>query len=182
MTATFLRPFFAYLINRWKPQFSLPPLLVGSMLSDIEVLPIYYLTNGVIDRLILHSIIGAFTVGTILSAAIVLFIYPTIVSLFFKISINDIKKKCRFSATLIGLCMIGNLFHVLVDATTHEYNPLAYPISSESIDFLRISTNRNFDNILVTVVLSAILLGIVIIFMRKGKKGFWKKMLVGQPV
>ena len=179
MPAIFLHSFFAYLINRWKPQFSLPPLLVGSMLPDIEVIPIYYLTNGTIDRLILHSIIGAFTIGTILSVGIVLFIYPSIVSHFFKIDINDIKKKCCFSITLIGLCMIGNLSHVLVDATTHEYNPLAYPISSESIDFLRISTNRNFDNIVLTVVLSIILLGIVIVSMRKGRKGFWKQMLVG---
>ena len=179
MPAIFLHSTFAYLINRWKPQFSLPALLVGSMLPDVEVIPIYYLTNGTIDRLILHSIIGATTVGTILSLSIVLFIYPRLISSIFKINRKDVKKKCYFSTTLIVLCLIGNLSHVLIDATHHEYNPLLYPVFNASIDSLRISNDLVFDGGLVTLIMSAILLVIVIVSLKKGMKGFWKKMLVG---
>ena len=45
--------------------------------------------------------------------------------------------------------MIGNLTHVFIDATSHEFNPLLYPISSNSVDILRISNNLIFDNIVI---------------------------------
>jgi len=179
MPAIFLHSTFAYLINRWKPQFSLPALLVGTLLPDVEVTILYYLTDGAIDRLLFHSIIGAVTVGTIVSVGIVLILYSPFVSFFFRIDKKYIKKKCRFSATLVGLCLIGNLSHVLIDATHHEFNPLLYPIFKESFNFLRISGDQNFDARIVTLVLTAIFLVFVIASLRKGVKGFWKQTLVG---
>jgi len=178
MPAIFLHSTFAYLINRWNPRFSLPALLVGTLIPDIEVPIVYFLTNGAIDRLIFHSIIGAVTVGTFVSVAIVLIIYPQFVSFFFRIKKQDIKKKCRFSVTLVGLCIVGNLSHVLIDATHHEFNPLLYPIFKESFNFLRISSDQGFDVKLVTILLSAIFLVFVIVSARKGVKSFWKQMLV----
>jgi len=180
MPAIFLHSTFAYLINRCSPQFSLPALLVGTLLPDVEVPILYFLTDGAIDRLLFHSIIGAVTVGTFVSVAIVLIIYPHFVSFFFRIDKKDVEKKCRFSGTLFGLCMIGNLSHVLIDATHHEFNPLLYPIFKESFNFLRISSDQSFDARIVTLVLSAILLVFVIASLKNGVKGFWKQMLVGQ--
>jgi len=179
MPAIFLHSALAYLINRWGPQFSLPALLVGTLLPDVEVPILYYLTDGAIDRILFHSIIGAVTVGTIISVFIVLILYTPFVSFFFRIDKKEVKKKCRFSATLIGLCMIGNLSHVLIDATHHKFNPLLYPIFTESLNFLRISSDLTFDARIVTLVLSAIFLVVVIASLRKGVKGFWKQMLVG---
>ena len=66
MPANFLHPVFAYLVNRWKPSFSLPGLLVGSIIPDVEVIPVYYLTNGEIDRLFFHRIVPKVTAPTIL--------------------------------------------------------------------------------------------------------------------
>jgi len=180
MPANFLHSVFAYLINKWKPQFSIPALLVGSIIPDVEVIPIYYWTNGEIDRLIFHSIIGAITLGTILSVILVIFVYPLFVSLIFRIDTNDIKKKCRFSTSLIGACMMGNLTHVLIDATSHEYNPLLFPVSNDSVNIFRISTDIVFDNLVINFVLVAIFLIIIVFSIRRGKKGFWKKMLVGK--
>jgi membrane-bound metal-dependent hydrolase YbcI (DUF457 family) len=179
MPVTFLHPTFAYLINRWNPQFSLPAILVGTVIPDLEVPILYFLTGGAIDRLVFHSIIGAATVGTIVSVVIVLIIYPQLVSFFFRINKKDVEKKCRFSGTLFGLCMIGNLSHVLIDATHHEFNPLLYPIFEESVNFLRITGDRVFDGGIVTLVLSAILFVFVIDSLRKGLKNFWKQMLFG---
>ena len=82
MPAIFLHSTFAYLINRWNPQFSLPALLVGTLLPDVEVPILYFLTDGAIDRLVFHSIIGAVTVGTFVSVGIVLIISPHFVSFF----------------------------------------------------------------------------------------------------
>ena len=179
MPAMFLHSTFAYLINQWKPQFSLPALLVGTLLPDVEVPILYYLTDGAIDRLLFHSIIGAVTVGTIVSVGIVLIVYPPFVSFFFRLDKKDVKKKCRFSGTLFGLCMIGNLSHVLIDATHHEFNPLLYPIFKESLNFLRISGDQSFDVRIVTLVLTVIFLVFVIASLRKGVKSFWKHTLVG---
>ena len=179
MPAIFLHSTFAYIINRWKPQFSLPALLVGTLLPDVEVPILYYLTDGAIDRLLFHSIIGAVTVGTIVSVIIVLILYTPFVSFFFRIDQKDVKKKCRFSGTLFCLCMIGNLSHVLIDATHHEFNPLLYPIFKESFNFLRISSDQSFDARIATLVLAAIFLVFVIASFKKGAKDFWKQTLVG---
>lgn len=178
MPAIFLHSSFAYFINKLNSKLSLPGLLVGSIIPDIEVLILYYLTNGSSDRLLFHSIIGSITIGTILSVGIVVFLYPSFVSFLFKIDKNYILKKCVFSKTLIGLCLIGNLSHVLIDATHHQYNPLLYPISSNSFDLLRISSNRIFDTLIITGILSIIFLAFLV-FSLKDKNKFWKKMLVG---
>ena len=101
MPANFLHPVFAYLVNRWKPSFSLPGLLVGSIIPDVEVIPIYYLTNGEIDRLFFHSIVGAVTLGTILSLFLVIFIYPNFVSAIFRIDVKEmLKENLRCSAKI----------------------------------------------------------------------------------
>ena len=74
--------------------------------------------------------------------------------------------------------MIGNLTHVFIDATSHEFNPLLYPISSNSVDILRISNNLIFDNIVINTVLIGIFLVNIASILKGGTKGFWKKMLV----
>ena len=180
MPANFFHSVFGYLINRWNPQLSLPGLLVGSVIPDIEVIPIYYLTNGEIDRMVFHSVIGSLTLGTILSLGIVIFAYPRFVSAIFKIDVTEIKKKCKFTKKLVGACMVGNLLHILIDATSHEYNPLLYPISTNSFDFLRISTDLIFDNIVINLILAIIFLLIIFTSLRRDPKGFWKKMLLSQ--
>ena len=133
MPANFLHTVFPYLINKWKTQFNLPALLVGSIIPDIEIIPLYYFSNGKIDRLIFHSLIGALIFGSLITIVLVMIFYPFFISLIFKIRISEIKEKCRFSMMLIISSMIGNLSHVLIDATSHEYNPLLYPFSSESV-------------------------------------------------
>ena len=165
-------------MKRWNLTFSLPALLVGGMIPDVEILIIYYLSDGAIDRLLFHSILGGITIGTLFSAVIVIFIYPSFVSFFSRIDKNIIQKKCAFSGTLLGLCLLGNLSHMLIDTTHHQFNPLLYPIFTESIDLLRISSSKMFYTEVVTVVLSVIFLVFVVAFLRNGK-GFWKQMLVG---
>lgn len=179
MPANFLHPTFGYLINKWKTQFILPALLVGSIIPDIEIVPLYYVTNGKIDRLIFHSIFGALIIGSLITIVIVMIFYPFFVSLIFKIRISEIKEKCRFSMMLIISSMIGNLSHVLIDATSHEYNPLLYPFSSESVNIFRISDILIFDYQIINMILSIIFIFILVATLRKGLKGFWKRMLLG---
>ena len=173
MPAVFLHSSFAYVMKRLNPTFSLPALLVGSIMPDIEVPILYYFTNGEVDRLLFHSVIGAVTVGTFVSVGIVVFVYPSFISWLFRIDKIYIQKNCAFSGTLVGLCLVGNLSHVLIDALHHEFNPLLYPISVTSIDLLRISGNRIFDTGVVAGVLLVIFIAIIITSFRRGKDFFF---------
>ena len=179
MPVTFLHCSFAYLVNKWKRHFSLPALLVGSMVPDLEVPIIYFLNSRTIDRLVLHSVLGAATIGTAISVFLVLFIYSPVVSFIFRLDQKEVKAKCRFSGTLVIASFIGVLSHVLIDATHHPYNPLLYPFVGESFDLFVITGSVPVDFTITTLVVSAILLVFIIDFAKKGIKDFWKRMLVG---
>ncbi len=168
----------AYLINRLKLQLSLPALLVSSMAPDIEI-PILFLVIGNSQgRLVLHSIVGAATLSTVLSVFVTVFLYPPIVSLLFRLDKKRIEERCRFSILLVLSCISGGLAHVFVDSMSHKFNPLLYPFVSESFDAFRLTTDCGLNNLIVS---SALLLLLILFFVneiRKGTKNFWMRMLV----
>ena len=67
----------AYALHKFsKGRLSLPPLIVGSIMPDLEQLPLYIFMRGYGERrLILHSIIGAASIGTLLSLLLTIYIY-----------------------------------------------------------------------------------------------------------
>jgi len=60
----------AYALHRLESELSLPELVVGSMVPDLEI-PIIFLVFGtqVPNRMVLHSVLGAATAGTLLATA-----------------------------------------------------------------------------------------------------------------
>ncbi|TRO47324.1 DUF4184 family protein [Candidatus Bathyarchaeota archaeon] len=118
----------AYVLYKLGGKLSLPALIVGSMLPDLEI-PFMVLLFGtaVPTHLLLHSLIGSLTIGTLLATAITVFIYPKLTSAIFPIDKIKVKEKCRFSINLLFSCAIGCLFHVLLDVTNHSYNPVLWP-------------------------------------------------------
>jgi len=179
MTATPLHCSVAYLINRWKPQLSLPALLVSTMVSDLEIPFIYLMTGGLQHRLVLHSFLGAATLGTFLSVLLTVFLYPPVVSFFFKLEKEKVKEKCRFSGTLVALCFFGILSHVFIDSLHHEFNPVLYPFIKESFDALVLTNDLTSATAIVTAVLLVLLVFFFVSEIRKGTKDFWMRMLVG---
>ncbi len=179
MTATPLHCSIAYLINRWKPQLSLPALLVSTMVPDLEIPFIYLMTGGLQHRIVLHSLLGAATLGTFLSVLLTVFLYPTVISFFFKLEKERVEEKCRFSGTLVVLCFVGILSHVLIDSLHHEFNPVLYPLVKESFDALVLTNDWTFATVIVTSVLLALLIFFVVDEIRNGTKDFWMQMFVG---
>jgi len=179
MPATPLHCSVAYLITRWKPQLSLPALLVSSMVPDLEIPVIFLVTGGLQDRLVLHSLLGAATLGTFLSVLLTIFLYPHAVSFFFKLDRERIEERCRFSNVLVASCIVGGVLHVIVDSTNHEFNPVLYPFVKDSFDVLRLTNDLAAS----TFIVESVLLGLLIFFfvyeIRKGTRGFWMRMLVG---
>ncbi|MBN1243984.1 metal-dependent hydrolase [Candidatus Bathyarchaeota archaeon] len=118
----------AYILYKLGGTLSLPALIVGSMLPDLEI-PFIVLLFGtsVPHHLLLHSLIGALTLGTALAITITVFIYPRLTSVIFPVNKLKVKEKCQFSIGLVFSCALGCLSHVLLDVTNHAYNPLFWP-------------------------------------------------------
>ena len=118
----------AKIIHRFdgKISLSLPALIVGAMVPDLEV-PFVFLLTGTQDRLVLHSLIGAMTLGTAISIALTVLIYPRLTSAIFHINKVKVDQKCRFSLTVAVCCFLGCLSHVLLDVANHAYNPIFWP-------------------------------------------------------
>ncbi len=169
----------AYLIHKSEKTLSLPALVIGSIISDLDLL-FYYLTSGYVGRELLHSFVGGGVIGTLLSTFLTVTFYPLVVSSLFGINKKEIGRVCRFSKTVLVSSFIGVLSHILIDSTCHNYNPLLYPFTTQSIDVLLLTSDWELAYIVVDTLLLALLLIILTVaFSRKGSKGFWERILVG---
>ena len=162
-----------------KVNLSLPALFVGSMIPDLEVPFLYFLSGvWVQDRLVLHSLIGGLSFGTLITVALTVLVYPRVVTAFFPVDKKRVKEQCRFSVTHVLCCAIGVLSHVLLDVTNHTYNPLFWPFvplfetPSPIAAFL-----GGKDTASIIVHVSLLVLGAALLY--KGRDDFWNKALVG---
>jgi len=179
MPGTPLHSAVAYLLNRWQRRLSLPALIVGTMVPDLEVPFIWFVTGGLYDRLILHSLLGVAVLGTFIAVLLTVFAYPTVVSSAFRLNKEEVEEKCRFSVVLVFCCLVGGISHVLIDSLQHEFSPLLYPFINESFTALLLKNYFASSIDLVAYPMFAILIIIFIYDIRKGKEGFWKRVLVG---
>ena len=170
----------AYIIYKSKKTLSLPALIVGSVISDSDLL-LDYLTGGRLGRELLHSFIGGGILGTVASSLLTILFYPLIVSAFFNIDKEEVRQVCKLSKTVFVSSFIGELSHVLIDSTCHDYNPLFYPFTKQSIDIFLFTHDWGLSYVVVEILLLIMLLVTLIIdFSKKGTQRFWKRILVGE--
>jgi len=118
----------AWSLSKLNKKLNFPGLIVGSFIPDIEVPLLIFFFNGVLpDHFILHSLIGALTIGTIISTIVTIYLYPLLVTLIFKVDNDRLRDVCKWTPTLIISCMIGNIFHILLDIPMHPFNPVLWP-------------------------------------------------------
>jgi len=178
MPLTPLHTVVAYLLNRWQGKLSLPALIVGTMVPDLETPFIWIVSGGLYNRLVLHSLLGAAVLGTIISVLLTVLAYPIVISFVFRLDKEEIEEKCSFSDTLVFCCIVGSLSHVLIDSLHHDFNPLLYPFVNESFDVLVLKSDFASSTDLVSCLMLALLILIFIREMRKGREGFWKRVFV----
>src|SRR3989337_1996304 len=149
------------------------------MLPDLEI-PIMVMLFGfqVPNRMILHSLIGALTIGTVLAAAITIWIYPTLTSKIFPINKLEVKEKCGPSISLIFSCLLGILSHVLLDVTNHAYNPVFWPFLTINETPSPITPFLGGAEIASLIVHTLIAIMFVGLFLQK-RQNFWERLLVG---
>ena len=151
----------------------MPGLIVGSLIPDIEVPILFIFFNGVLpDHLIMHSLIGALTIGTIISTLVTVMLYPILTSLFFRLDKTKTKEVCRLTPALVLSCMLGNVFHILLDIPMHPFNfvlwPFVDPYSIVGILVLVFAVDGNISlgfliaRILNNVIMGSFMLAIII--------------------
>jgi hypothetical protein len=98
------------------------------MFPDIEI-PFMVLLFGtqVPTHLVLHSLLGAATIGTVLAVIVTVHVYPPLVSRLFHVDKKRVESKCRLSFAVVFSVFVGILSHVLLDVTNHAYNPVFWP-------------------------------------------------------
>jgi membrane-bound metal-dependent hydrolase YbcI (DUF457 family) len=159
-----------------KLSLSLPALIVGSMVPDLEV-PFVYLLTGTQDRLVLHSLIGALTLGTIISLAFTVLIYPRLMSAVFPIDREKVKEKCRLSLTVALSCLLGCLSHVLLDVLNHSYNPFLWPFLAVAQTPSPIVPLLGGEEMASLIVHGAMIVLFAGLFFNK-RRNFWEHLLV----
>lgn len=174
------------MLSKTNRRLSLPGLTVGSVIPDIEIPLMWIFFPGVYDHLLLHSLIGVVTVGTALAVIVTKLLYPPIISFFFCLEYNEVKEACRITPILILSCMLGALFHVLVDIPMHPFNPVFWPwidpreIVGPVVLFFaeggNIALGFTIANTLFTAVMTV--LGSIILAMNFGD-GIWKRLWIG---
>lgn len=183
MTSLPITPFhypIAYITYRIsKLTLSLPALIVGAMLPDLEI-PIMILLNGPQgpERMVLHSLIGGLTVGTIIGVVITVVIYPRLTSAIFPINKLKVREKCRFSVSLVFSCLIGVLSHVLLDVANHLYNPIFWPFLTlyQTPSFIvPILGGQEMASLFMHGLMVVLFVGL---FYNK-RRNFWEELLVG---
>jgi membrane-bound metal-dependent hydrolase YbcI (DUF457 family) len=169
----------AYIIGKVGRGLVLPALVVGSMLPDLEPF-VSILTGGyTAPRGFMHSLLGAITIDLLLTILVTWKLYPKLVTGIFKIEKEEAVEKCRFSGMLILSSLIGTLSHVLIDSLNHEYNPLLHPFTQDSFDSFVLFGDWVIAAIILQLVMLGILAVIFVYEVKMGRKGFWKRMLVG---
>ncbi len=169
----------AYLTRAVRPSISLPALIVSTVMPDFEIPFIYIISGGQFSRLVLHSLFGAVTIATFMSVAFTIFCYSPMISRLFKVDSKFVENRCRLSSTLIAVCFLGCISHVLIDSLHHEYNPLLFPFTFHSFDTFVLM----HDWFLATVIVQSSFLALLVLFVVKelrlgGTKGIWGRLFV----
>ena len=123
----------AYALHRLRPSWSLPGLIMGAMVPDLEIpviVSVFGLNRIPGNRLVLHSLFGAMTIGAALSVLLVAHVIQPILLNLLPSRREGIQAVCRASWRLAAACCVGALSHVLLDVVTHPVNPLWWPFST----------------------------------------------------
>jgi len=119
---------FAFLISKTNKRMSLPALVVGSVMPDIEVPLMWIFFSSLPDHQFLHSFIGAATLGTLLTIVVTRFLYAPLISTIFGVDRADLDDACKITPWLVASSFIGVMSHLVLDFPMHWYNPILWPL------------------------------------------------------
>ncbi len=179
----------SYLLKRMDLRLSLPAMAVGTVIPDLEVPILYFFYRGVfLDHFILHSLLGALTLGLGISLFTVRYFYAPIATKVFGIDRELAKDESRISGTVVFSAIIGILSHLLLDLTYHWYNPIFWPlvdplaVVGPLAILLALDGSVRFTGFLLANILLNTIMGILWIFviLEEKDRGIWYGLVVGE--
>ncbi len=172
----------AWGLSKLNKKLNLPGLIVGSFIPDIEYLFYFIFFPGFIpDYFLLHSLIGGAILGTIISVISIIFIYPLLTSLFFGLDKTRVTEVCRLSPILVLSCILGSLFHIILDVFMHRFNSILWPfvdpynipgIFSFAFAFI-FEGNIGLGAIWASILLHTIFAVLMIVLFVKSRRNLW---------
>ncbi len=177
----------AWGLSKLNKRLNLPGLIVGSFIPDIEV-PILFLffNMGIDNHFILHSLVGALTIGTLISTLATVLLYPILASLLFQFDKIKMKEVCKITPTLVLSCLLGNVFHILLDLLMHPYSLILWPFIDPNnivgVLVLVFAVDGDIKlgfliaNILTNLIMGLFMVAIVI----KSRRNLWEQVIVGK--
>ncbi len=147
------------------------------MIPDVEI-PFIVLIFGVNgpNRLVLHSLFGSATLGTMLAVIVAVKFYPFLVSYFFGVDKAKVESKCKLSYALVFSVFVGTISHVLLDFTNHLYNPILWPLEAEmTVSPISVILGEQFGYLWIQVIMGVLLLAIIFV----ERKNLSERLLVG---
>lgn len=162
----------AYAAYKLKNNLSLPGFIVGSMFPDFEipVIRLFFTDKYIYDRLVLHSLLGAATIGTVLSILFTVFLYPIQMIVLFRVKRELVRSEKSLSINLVISCFLGTMSHVLLDITTHPYNPVFWPFQTTTASPIYTS----LSSLLIHIILALICLVLLAVHRRNP----WEELLI----
>ena len=165
----------AYLVHKLGGRLSLPGLVVGSVVPDLEI-PVFFMLDQDPNRVVLHSLLGASVFGTLIALVATVFIYPVFVGSLLRLDSSEVKRNCRLSVGLAVSCLIGVLSHVLLDVTNHAFNPVYWPFISMTPSPVTPYFGGAF---LASVFVHSLMIVFFVMFYLVNRGRFWNRLLVG---
>ncbi|MFW9882220.1 MAG: hypothetical protein ACFFG0_54855, partial [Candidatus Thorarchaeota archaeon] len=99
---------------------------------------------------------------------------------------KKIKEICKFTPFLVLSCMLGNIFHILLDIPMHPLNPVLWPfVDSENIVGILVLTfaiegdlslGFLYARILTNAIMGLLMIPIIV----KSRKNLWVLILIGE--
>ena len=148
------------------------------MFPDIEI-PFMVLLFGtqVPTHMVLHSLLGAATIGTFLAVIVTVHLYPPLVSRLFHVDKKKVQSKCKLSFALVFSVFVGILSHVLLDVTNHAYNPVFWPFlpATATPSPIYFALGEPLGSLWMQIIMAALLAALII----AKRKNLFEELLVG---
>jgi hypothetical protein len=148
------------------------------MFPDIEI-PFMVLLFGtqVPTHLVLHSLLGAATIGTVLAVIVTVHVYPPLVSRLFHVDKKRVESKCRLSFAVVFSVFVGILSHVLLDVTNHAYNPVFWPFlpATATPSPIFFALGEPLGSLWMQIIMAVLLAALII----AKRKNLFEELLVG---
>ena len=148
------------------------------MFPDLEI-PFMALLFGsqVPNRMILHSLLGATTLGTFIAVLFTVRVYSILVSRLFHVDKEKVESKCKLSVALVFSVFVGIISHVLLDVTNHPYNPIFWPFLSATAtpSPIYFALGYPMGSWLTPIIMAVILAALIVV----KRKNLFEELLVG---